>query len=117
MIRVLACGIFATLALSACAGALPWNPQGYAGINKAEISFDEEGRPSHVLIIGGKEQETISLDFEMPGGLKASYKAEGVKAFRAHEVRAAVEQAISDDVKEALPGIVDEITGAIMGGL
>jgi len=115
MIRALACGTFAALVLSACAGALPWNPQGYAGINKAEISFDEEGRPSHVLIVGGKEQETISLDFEMPNGLKASYKAEGVKAFRAHEVRAAVEQAISDDVKEAVPGIVDTVVKAILG--
>lgn len=114
MIRALACGTFAALVLSACAGALPWNPQGYAGINKAEISFDEEGWPSHVLIVGGKEQETISLDFEMPNGLKASYKAEGVKAFRAHEVRAAVEQAISDDAKEAVPGIVDAVVKAIL---
>ncbi len=39
--------------------------------------------------------------------------ADGVKAFKAHEVRAAVEQAISADVREVMPNIVDIIVDAL----
>ncbi len=106
--------LLAIFALGGCAyGAVPWNTQNYAGINKAEINFNEDGTLSHVLVIGGKEQESVSANFEMPSGLKFSYNAEGVEAFPGQKFRADVERAISKDVKEAFPGIVDTIVDAL----
>ena len=39
--------------------------------------------------------------------------ADGVKAFKAHEGRAAVEEAISEDVREVVPNIVDIIADVL----
>ncbi len=61
----------------------------------------------------GKEKQNVSLEIELPNGVKLSYSADGVKAFKAHEVRAAVEQAISEDVREVVPNIVDIIVDAL----
>ncbi len=61
----------------------------------------------------GKEKQNVSLEIELPTGVKLSYSATGVKAFKAHEVRAAVEQAISEDVRGVVPNIVDIIVDAL----
>ena len=92
----------------------PWNPQGYAGINKAEIHL-ENGVPTFIVIWSGKENETSRLKIEMPNGLKAEYTAGGVKAFKAHEIRAAVEKQISKDMKDVSPDIVEKLVKSIMG--
>lgn len=107
--------LMAVAFLTGCAGAVPWNNQGNAGINKAVIEFNEDGHPEYAEIIGGKEQEDISLDVETPSGLKVSYSAKGVKAFSAHEIRGAVEQAVASDAAEVSPAIVDTITNGILG--
>lgn len=44
----------------------------------------------------------------------AEYKASDVRAFDGQAVRGAVEQAISEDVKEVAPGIVDSVVGEVM---
>ncbi|WP_334128263.1 hypothetical protein [Sneathiella sp.] len=105
--------LLAALMLSACAGVTANNPQGFAGINKAEISFNPDGSPAHALILGGKEQEEILLTVETPAGLKVDYAATGIKSFDGQMIRAAVEQAVSADVREAIPGIVDGLTSAL----
>jgi len=100
--------------VTACAGAVPWNPQGYSGINKAEIEFDKNGKPTSALIIGGKEQETVNLNVETPDGLKVSYSASGVKAFTGQEIRGAVEQAVSNDSTKIAPAVIDTITKGVL---
>jgi len=99
--------------LAACAGAIPGNQQGYAGINKAEIEFDENGKPEYALIVGGKENDSVSLNVKTPDGLEVQYSASGSKAFDGQAVRGAVEQAISADVGDAAPGIVENVMEAL----
>lgn len=99
--------LLALIPLGACAGALPWNPQGYTGINHAKAKFDPKtGKPLEVNVWGGKEQETVSLTFNPTTG-EVNYSATGVKAFDGVKARAALEEAISDDVKEVFPEVVD----------
>lgn len=105
----------AVVLLSGCAGAVPWNPQGYAGINKLDAEFDESGKPKRIVVIGGKEQEAVNFEAELPDGTKAKYSASGVKAFDGQKARAELEAAISEDAKEAMPGIVDSIMDVIRG--
>ena len=61
----------------------------------------------------GKEKQNVSLEIELPTGARLTYTADGVKAFKAHEVRAAVEGAISEDVRAVMPNIVDIIVDAL----
>ncbi len=61
----------------------------------------------------GKEKQNVSLEIALPTGARITYTADGVKAFKAHEVRAAVEQAISADEREVMPNIVDIIVDAL----
>lgn len=105
-----------SLILSACAGAVPWNPQGYSGINKGVIEFGPDGKPKRAEIIGGKEQTRLVLDADMQSG-KFHYEAVGVRAFDGQKVRAAVEQAVSADVRAVAPGIVDSVMSAVMRAL
>ncbi|MDG2286883.1 MAG: hypothetical protein P8N43_15360 [Alphaproteobacteria bacterium] len=108
----------AGLTLSACAGAVPWNPQGYAGINMLEAEFqDPEGvaGPTSLKVVGGKEQESIYFKTTLPDGTTAEYSAVGVKAFDGQNLRAALEGAVSDDVKAISPDIVNNILRAVTG--
>jgi len=104
--------------LAGCAGAVPWNPQGYAGINQAEITSTCEGSeswcPESVTLTGGKEQGEVSVSFTTPNGTSVKYTASEVQAFDGQTVRAQVEQQISEDVREASPEIVNRITNAIL---
>lgn len=105
--------IILTASLAGCAGALPGNPQGYAGINHGEFEYNPKSGKLNGHIYGGKENEDVSLSMTTPKGLKVVYDAEGSKAFDGQAVRGAVEKAVSDDVKEAAPGIVSDIVDAI----
>lgn len=113
MIRNAILALAAALLLAGCAGAVPWNPQGHAGINEGEFAYNPETGEITGHVIGGKEQDTVALNVETPDGLKVSYSASGVLAFDGQTVRGAVEQAVSEDVKEAAPGIVDSIVDAV----
>ncbi len=110
----------AALALSACAGAVPWNPQGYAGINLVEAEFEvpeNAAGPTRLRILGGKEQESVAFKASLPDGTVVEYGAAGVGAFDGQRVRAAVEEAVSKDAREASPGIVDAIMKAVSGAV
>ncbi len=108
---------FFMISLAGCAGSTPWNEQNYAGVNKAEIEFDKKGAPKHALIIGGKEQEQILLSVKTQDGLEINYSATGVKAFEGQSLRAAVENVVSSDAKEAMPNIVDAVLNAVQAVL
>lgn len=109
----------ATLALlSGCAGAVPWNPQGYSGINIVEAEFtvaEGQSGPKRIRVVGGKEQEEVSFKASLPDGTAVAYSAMGVRAFDGQKIRAAVEQAVSDDVKAVAPGIVESVVKAVTG--
>lgn len=105
--------IGAAFLLSACAGALPGNPQGLAGINKGEFEYDPQTGKVSGEVIGGKESEAVKLSVKTPDGLEVTYSAKGVKAFDGQAVRAAVERAVSDGAKQAMPGIVDSVVSAV----
>lgn len=106
---------------AAACGALPWNPQGSAGLTRAEVKWcesEKDGADRYLCaaeIIDGKEKSDVKLTVKLPGGTEVDYQAKDVKAFRAHEVRSAVEEAVSEDVKSVAPGIVDSIVKAITG--
>lgn len=109
------------LLLSACAGALPWNTQSKAGITDAVVTWCESKdatKDKYVCgarLTDGKEKTYIALKIDTPDGSHLKYTARDVKAFQGQQVRAAVEKAVSADVKAAAPGIVDAIVKAILG--
>lgn len=106
--------IAAALLLTACAGAVPGNPQGYAGITKVNVEFEVvDGNPvlSRASWTDGKDKQDISLKVDLSKGV-LTYKAGGVKGVDAIALRAAVEQAVSADAKAAMPGIVDSVVKA-----
>ena len=100
--------------LSACAGAVPGNPQGYSGINHGRVSFYEDVKPREISVYGGKESGTVSLTGKLPDGTEFAYTATDTRSFDGQAIRGAVEQAVSSDAADVAPGIVDAITGAVI---
>ena len=117
--RGLPVAIALMMTLSACAGAVPWNAQNDAGITTASVKWCETSSGTydlcHAKIIDGKEKTDVALGVKFPDGAEVTYSAAGVKAFDAHKVRGAVEEAISEDVKQGAPGIVDSVVKAVLG--
>lgn len=109
--------VFMAATLTACAGAVPGNPQGYAGINHGNVTFHEDGKPKEITVYGGKENSTVSLTGKLPNGTEFAYSATDNKAFDGQRIRGAVERSVSQDVRDAFPGIVDSIVDALTGGL
>ena len=106
----------ALVLLTGCAGAVPWNPQGYSGVNMVEAEFvvaDGQSEPKSIKVVGGKEQEAVSFKATLPDGTVVDYSASGVKAFDGQKLRAAVEDAVSDDVRAVAPGIVESVVKAV----
>lgn len=110
----------AALFLAGCAGTIPGvSQQGVAGITDVRLEWCESASaeaPKYLCGLrwrDGKEKQNVSLDIELPTGVKLTYTADGVKAFKAHEVHAAVEQAISEEVRGVVPNIVDIIVDAL----
>lgn len=104
------------LSLAAC-GSLGNPNQGNAGITHAVVKVCTEADKVFVCaaeIVDGKEKQAVHLSVKKPDGWEIEYSASGVLAFEAHKVRAAVDQAISADVREAVPDIVEKVTGAIL---
>ena len=109
----------ASLLLTACAGAVPGSPQGHAGIARAKVEFCESANGNHdryvcaAEVVDGKERESVRLKVDLPLKGTVEYEAAGVRAFDGQEARAAVEQAVSDDVRQAFPGLVDAVVKAL----
>lgn len=108
------------ISLIACAGAVPWNKQNYAGINEVSFSWckADEGKiyvPCNVKITNGKENGNIKFAFEMSDGTILNFSAEDVKAFGGQNIRANVEKAVAEQLGDVAPGVVDAIITAITG--
>ena len=80
-LAVLAPAILA-LAVSACA-------RDYAGIIRAEVTF-EDGALAAVSFIGGKETQRMRWMLRGPNGLSAYYEAHDLRAFDGQALRAEV---------------------------
>jgi len=105
--------LVAAFFVSACAGSIPGvSQQGRAGVADWNIEFNDAGQVESARIIDGKEKADVSFDVDLKAGT-ASYAAKDVKAFEGQKARAILEAEISEDVKEAFPGIVDTIVGAL----
>jgi hypothetical protein len=112
--------ILLLVALSGC-GALPWNPQGYAGVTHVELQGcdDEEGIDGQlycdIIIYDGKEKTDLDVVVKRSpdGTIEANYRARNVEAFGGQAIRGEVEQAITGAVQAALP----EITRAVIDGI
>ncbi len=106
--------------LSAC-GAIPGNTQVNAGITHAivEVCATDEGvvYVCEAEIVDGKDKQAVALNIDNPAGWKVNYSASGVQAVEAIKVRGAVEQSISADLRDSMPGIVDAVTSAVLKAL
>ena len=105
------------LILSACAGAVPWNKQNYAGIQYIEV---RTGQACQVLdiavkgectvtVIDGKENGSIDIKTVQADGTTTNIKATDAKAFEGQAQRADVEKSVSKDATGLAKKVVDEV--------
>lgn len=115
--------------LTACAGAVPWNKQNYAGITswdfnycKVDVKADADGSYSlsedekicGVEVIDGKERGSVQLDFVLPDGTIMNYLANDEAAFEGQRIRAEVEQAVAQAIADTLPGLLETALKAVV---
>lgn len=105
------------LTLSACAGAVPWNKQNYAGIQYIEVRTGQACQALEILVEGdctvtvidGKENGSIDIKTVQADGTTTNIKATDAKAFEGQAQRAGVEKDISSDVTGIVEKAVDEV--------
>lgn len=107
------------LLLSSCAGAVPWNPQGYAGITHVDVQWKEDSPElARVRVWHGKEG-TFNITARLPDGSEVIWEGLDVKAFEAFKSRAEVESYVAEKFADAAPdiraGLVDALS--ILSGL
>lgn len=118
---LLALGVF----IAGCAGAVPWNPQGYAGITKWKVvpSADclkaaktDKTLCYELLVMDGKEKQDVTFDISRKpdGTFLVKYDAKGVKAFTGQQIRAEVEIQVAKTLEAILPGMVESMVQAIL---
>jgi len=104
------------ISMTACAGALPWNKQNYAGINSVHFKWCEAGEnylPCDVEIINGKEYGAIEFKFAMPDGSILNFAADDVRAFEGQALRAEVEKLIVEQVGDVSKDVLDAIMSLV----
>lgn len=120
--RTLITAALAAFILSACAGAVPWNPQGNAGIETFEMGFRKgqgefQAEPKYVRFVSGKESSTSQIYIEIYDKGLITIDATGTAAFEGQRIRGQVETEVSEDAANIAPGIVDSAIDAVTGGL
>lgn len=116
MKHILIC-ILTMVALSGCAGALPWNDQNKAGSESVSIQyFESSQKVKSVTYEHWKETEASTALIWLADGTRIELEAKGTKAFDAIRQRAGVEKAVMDQIGEVAPGVVDAIIKALKGG-
>ena len=117
--------VLVAFVLSACAGAVPWNPQGYAGITKWKVVPSAECLKAaktdktlcyELLVMDGKEKQDVTFDISRKpdGTFLVKYDAKGVKAFTGQQIRAEVEIQVAKTLEAILPGMVESLVKAIL---
>lgn len=118
---LLAILITAVLALGACAGALPGNPQGYSGQTYATVEIPckvgEELRLCKGEIRDGKEKAATTLKVELNEVGSMSYSAKEVRAFDGQAIRGEVEKAVAQHAADVTPGFVEAIVSIVKTAL
>lgn len=92
--------------------------QNKAGIAKADLEWCPTNSGlvlCKVNITDGKERDDVELEFTKKDGTKITYTAKGIRAFEGQALRAAVDKAISADIKAIAPGIVGSVVKAVTG--
>ena len=115
------------MALGGCAGAVPGNEQGLAGVTDVKLEWCPVGADGtdyklcNIAWKDGKEKQSVHLAADIGKGT-VDYAATGVAAFDGQKVRAEVEKAVAEQVGQSVgPGgttkIVDSIMMAVKAGL
>ncbi|MBL4839048.1 MAG: hypothetical protein JKY34_15880 [Kordiimonadaceae bacterium] len=103
-----------SLTLTACAGAVPWNKQNYAGLNEWEIKkcISDSGVEyiCKAKFIDGKESEAKQLAIQLADGTIIKYSTEGERAFDGFKTRADVEKFVSEQFGSVSKDVVDAIS-------
>ena len=99
--------VLAAMAVGACA-------QSDAGLTRAHVDWCD-GKLCGASIIDGKEKGDVALRVAFPDGAEVEYRATDVKAFRAFEVRAAVERALAETAGQAAATVASAVTKAVLG--
>lgn len=114
--------------ITACAGAVPWNPQGYAGITKwkvmpsadcLKVAKTDKTLCYELLVMDGKEKQdvTFKITRSPDGTFLVEYDAKGVKAFTGQQIRAEVEIQVTKTLETILPGMVESLVKGIIEGI
>ena len=105
-----------TMLLTACAGAVPWNVQMYAGINYIEFKrCADEQRICYLKVISGKEGP-LTVTYQRADGTMVTLTSD-YKAFEAQQFRAELEQAITEEFGDMAPAIASAVTSAVIKGV
>ena len=109
------------LALGACAGAVPGNPQGFSGQTFATVEIPCKVGDEDRLCVGeirdGKEKENVSLEVELHGVGTMKYSAAAVRAFDGQAIRGEVEKAVAQHAADVTPGFIDAVVDIVKSAL
>ena len=108
--------IVLAVTVTACAGALPWNDQNDAGMEKWSVQY-KDGVIDKVSYINGKELGASDIKIELADGTILNFSGNDITAFQGQEFRADVEKAITEQLGTVAPGVIDAIIKAISGGV
>jgi len=105
------------LLVSGCAGAVPWNKQNYAGLEEWSVEYavpDDRQGIERVHYINGKEAAASEIKIALSDGTILNFAGDGIMAFQGQALRADVERAVSEQLGEVGPGVIDAIINAII---
>lgn len=107
-------------ALGGCAGAVPGNEQGLAGVTDVRLEWCAVGADKtdyklcNIAWKDGKEKQSVHLAADIGKGT-VDYAATGVTAFDGQKVRGEVEKAVAEQVGQSVgPGGTAKIVDSIM---
>lgn len=86
--------------------------QNYAGITKADFTFNDDGQLKTATIVDGKESAEKAWAADLSKG-KLEYNSSDVKAFEGQKARAEVHKILLSEV----PDVADSLTDKIMSVL
>jgi len=105
------------LLLSACAGAVPWNKQNYAGVEEWSVEYviaDGESGLKRVHYINAKEASASEIKIALSDGTVLNFAGDGITAFQGQAIRADVENTVAEQMGDVSPEIVNSIIDAIV---
>ncbi len=114
----IAIAAMAIIAISGCAGAVPWNKQNYAGIEEWSVEYvvaKGESGIERVHYINAKEAASSEIKIALADGTILNFAGDGITAFQGQAIRADVEKAVAAELGDISPEIINSIIDAIVG--